>query len=127
MRKKRKYLYGILVVITMLLCFPSSVFAQEKVDISREASVKVYFEADGNGFADVEFCIYRIADVSEEGNFTLSGDFLDYPISLGNLDSSKWRALAQTLEAYIARDGIKAFQVKRTGKMGEAVEYSGRF
>lgn len=82
MRKKRKYLYGILVVITMLLCFPSSVFAQEKVDISREASVKVYFEADGNGFADVEFCIYRIADVSEEGNFTLSGDFLDYPISL---------------------------------------------
>ena len=121
MRKKRKYLYGILVVITMLLCFPSSVFAQEKVDISREAFVKVYFEADGNGFADVEFCIYRIADVSEEGNFTLSGDFLDYPISLGNLDSSKWRALAQTLEAYIARDGIKAFQVKRTGKMGEAV------
>ena len=83
MRKKRKYLYGILVVITMLLCFPSSVFAQEKVDISREASVKVYFEADGNGFADVEFCIYRIADVSEEGNFTLIRRFFGLSDFLG--------------------------------------------
>ena len=109
----------LLAAVLLPLCFPVQSQAYGTIDTSREASLEVIFGKEETGFSGVGFQLYRVADVSEKGGFALTEDFSAYSISLEGLDSSGWRALAQTLDAYIARDGIKAVQAARTGKDGK--------
>ncbi len=92
--------------------------ASGKIDLGRQGSLSVYFGENGIGFSDVAFSIYRVAGISEEGTYTLTGDFAQYPVRLENLDSSGWRALAQTLDAYVARDGIVPITTRKTEQNG---------
>ena len=94
-------------------------FARGGIEPGRSGSLSVYFGEKGIGFSEVSFSIYRVADISEEGVYTLTGDFAQYPVSLEGLDSSGWRALAQTLDAYVARDEISSFLTRRTGEDGK--------
>ena len=101
-------------------CMTISTFAYEYENIhpERETSLSVYFGENEKGFSNVVFSIYRVADISDSGVYTLTGDFKSYPVSLENLDSSGWRALAQTLDAYAARDGLSPFWNEETGADG---------
>ena len=101
-------------------CMAMTASARGNVDAGKEASLSVYFGEGGAGFSNVEFNIYRVANISDTGDCTLTGDFQRYPVSLENLDSSGWRALAQTLAAYAVRDGLNPFQAKKTGTNGQA-------
>ncbi|MEF2877279.1 MAG: Cna B-type domain-containing protein [Blautia sp.] len=113
---------GILGVLFLwIFCLGTEVLASGVIDVDRETSLTLYFGGDGNGFSDVEFRIYRVADISEKGEFTLTEDYADYAVSLAGLDSSGWRALAQTLDAYIARDGLGPLQTKATDSSGQAI------
>ena len=106
----------------LLLCgFGTTAFAYGTIDTGREASLTVYFGRNGNGFSDVEFQVYRVAEVSASAKFTLTGDFADYPVQVNGLDSSGWRALAQTLDGYVARDRLKPLDKEKTDRDGEAV------
>lgn len=96
----------------------ASAFADEKIDTAREASLLVSFGADGKGFANVAFSVYHVADLSAEGSYTLTGDFAAYAVSFADLDSSGWRALAQTLDAYAARDRLTPLVTAKTASDG---------
>lgn len=111
----------LLAALLLLPCFSATAFAYEAVDTGREASLTVYFGEGGMDFPGVEFRLYRVADVAETGDLALTGDFAEYPVSLKNLDSSGWRALAQTLDAYAARDGLMPLKVIATDQSGQAV------
>lgn len=117
----RKRFAILLAALLLLPCFALTAFAYEAVDTGREASLTVYFGDGENDFSGVEFRVYRVADISETGEMTLAGDFAAYPVSLEELDSSGWRALAQTVDAYIARDGLLPLREAGTGESGEAV------
>ena len=113
-------LTAILLILIIGICgMPAVVLAAGHIDTDRESSLRVYFGEDGTGFPGVSFSIHRAADVSEFGVYTLTGDFAKYPVSLEDLDSTGWRALAQTLAAYTARDELPPFQMKATGQDGE--------
>ena len=112
---------ALLTALLLVCCFGTTAFAYEAVDTGQETSLTVYFGKGGNGFADVEFRVYRVAEVSAGARFTLTGDFADYPVKVDGLDSSGWRALAQTLEGYAARDGLHPLQTAETGRDGKAV------
>lgn len=115
---------GMAVLLTTLLlvcCFGTTAFAYEAIGTGRETSLTVYFGKGGNGFTDVEFRVYRVAEVSAGARFTLTGDFADYPVKVNGLDSSGWRALAQTLEGYAARDNLSPLKTEGTGRDGKAV------
>lgn len=92
--------------------------ASGNIETGHQGSLSVQFEENGIGFADVAFSIYRVADISEDGTYTLTGDFAQYPVRMENLDSSGWRALAQTLDAYAARDEIASLMTRQTGPDG---------
>ena len=108
-------------VLTILLVTLSvtTALAYGNINVNREGSISVYFGDNGEGFPDVEFSLYRVARVSADGTFTLTGDFRDYSLRLNDLDSSDWRALAQTLDAYVARDDLEPLRVDETGRNGE--------
>lgn len=110
---------ALLAVCLMLPCLSGTALAYTSMDTSREASLKLHFGSESTGFPGVEFRIYRVADVSSDMKFTLAGDFAQYPVSLENLDSSGWRSLAQTLEAYVSRDRLTPLQQDFTNDAGD--------
>lgn len=59
-----------------------------------------------------------MADVSAYGEFTLTGDFKDDPVRLDNRNSDGWRALAETLRAFVLRDSRKPLDTGVTGSTG---------
>lgn len=93
-------------------------FARGVIDTGQEGSLNFYFSENGTGFLDVSFSVYRVAGISDDGTYTLEGDFAQYPVRLEDLDSSGWRALAQTLDAYVARDKITPLLTRQTGQNG---------
>lgn len=101
-------------------CMAATASARGDVDTGRSASLTVYFGEGGSGFSDVEFDIYHVADISDTGDYTLTGDFQGYPVSLEDLDSSGWRALAQTLASYAVRDSLNPLQSQKTGQDGRS-------
>lgn len=120
---KLQYFFKTLIILLLALCLLCPAFpalAYEAIDTDRETALTVYFGKDGVHFSGAEFQLYRVADVSPSAQFTLTGDFARYPVSLEKLDSAGWRALAQTLDAYAARDKLTPLQTAITGKNGRA-------
>lgn len=113
-----------LTIFFLLACPGSTALALEAVDAGQEASLTVYFGEDGDGFAGVEFHLYQAGDMGADGSPHLTGDFAQYPVSLEELDNSGWRALAQTLDGYTARDGLEPLRTKKTGDDGQ-VNFAG--
>ena len=119
-RAWRRFLAS-LATLLLVCSLGTTAFAYETIDTGREASLTVCFGREGEGFPGVEFQLYRVAEVSAGARFTLAGDFTDYPVKINGLDSSGWRALAQTLEGYAARDDLSPLQTAETGRDGRAV------
>lgn len=123
-KKIRKRLTAILISLLLCIsCTAGTVYAYGTVNVWQKTSVTVYFAENGNGFSQVNFRIYRVADMNMNGEFTLAGDFRSYPVSLEDMNSSKWRALSQTLDAYVQRDGLQPLKTGITGYYG-AVTFS---
>lgn len=126
MRMRRLCRKAAVLAVLFLLVFCTGVSSQalEAIDTDREASLTVYFGRENTGFFGVPFRIYRVADVEASAggvDFTLTGDFARYPVSVNGLDSSGWRALAQTLDSYAVRDGLGPLRTVKTDSGGRAV------
>lgn len=118
-RTIRKRMTVILISLLLCtLCMANTAFAYGNIDISQKTSVTVCFAEKENGFQAVNFRVYRVADVDQSGEFTLAGDFRSYPVSLKDMTSSKWRALSQTLNAYVQRDRLQPMKTEKTGTDG---------
>lgn len=115
----RRFTAFLLIFLTLCGC-KTTAFARRTIDLNRETSLTVCFRTDSGGFHGVEFRLYRVADVSETARFTLTGDFAEYPVIVNDLDSSGWRALAQTLNGYAERDGLRPLKTVETGTDGTA-------
>lgn len=66
----------------------------------------------------VDFKLYKVADETDNGGYTLSDDFSKYPVSLSG------KTAASTLAAYAARDKIAPTAEAETDNEGE-VHFSG--
>lgn len=103
-----------LAALFLFSCFTVKAFAKEDLSLTISSGEDAVL-------SDEEFRIYQVAKRSEATDWKLTGDFADYPVSLNGLNSSGWRALSQTLDAYTARDGLKPVETKVTDETGNVV------
>ena len=109
---------GAFAVLVLLACALAVTAAAQAIDQDRESTLTLSFGESGEGFPEVEFSLYPVAALTEEGEYALTGDFGQYPVSLEDLDSSGLRSLAQTLDAYVARDTLTPLLSQKTGEDG---------
>lgn len=121
MRQSIKRALMISVLLLWALCFVRPVCAAAGPDAGKTSSLTLFFGSGSAGFSGVEFRLYRVADMTGAGAFSLTGDFRNYSVSLTDLDSSGWRALAGTLETYAARDQIAPDKRSSTDNGGTVV------
>ena len=104
---KNKTIKKLISVMTLLVvmataCVPA--LAYEAIDMDRDATLAVEFTT-GVKVSGMEFRAYKVADVDENASFTLTDAISMYGLAMPT-DQSGYRNLAETLSAYVARDGI---------------------
>ena len=99
----------------LLICalLPGTALARGLIDLDEPTSLTIKYPCAG-----ATFRIYRVADVSETGVYTLTGDFEDYPVSLRPSSQAGWRRLADTLAGYVDLDGLRPFDSGKTNSRG---------
>lgn len=107
--------YILLSLLLLWTVLPTGAFAREPVDLEQKTSLTIQYPCTG-----AKFRIYRVAAVSEYGEYTLTPEFEDYAVDLEQKDQSGWRALASTLGGYVERDGKAALDTKTTDADGKA-------
>lgn len=113
-----KQLYIMLACLAAVVSFlPRSACAGSLIDTQQPVSLTLYYQKE-QAVPNVKFSLYRVADISDTATFRLTDDFRAYQVSLEKLSSDDWRALAETLAAYAARDGLRSLDSGRTGSDG---------
>ena len=112
-RKWRRKLGGLLVCLLLAALLPTAAFARGRIDTGAPVSLTIQYPCQG-----ISFRLYRVAEVSASGTYTLTGDFEGYPVTLKQPDQAGWRALAATLDGYAARDERKPLTTGETDENG---------
>lgn len=97
---------------------------QEPINTQAKAGLTLTFKPEAKPAPDVEFRIYRVAEVSEDCKYTLTPEFVDCGLDLSNPDAEVWRQAVSTLTGYIAAGaeaGITADAVGKTDEEGKVV------
>lgn len=108
----------LLALLCLAALLPARASAAGVIDTSRDVSLTIEYRHDGEPVPSVPFDLYYVAEVDAYANFTLAGDFADYPVSLENLTAAEWTALAETLAAYADRDGLTPLDSGKTDEQG---------
>lgn len=114
--KLRKLIISLLLAVLLL---PSmQAFAAGRIDPDKEVSLTIQFTYNGRNISGATFDLYRVADVSQWGSFTLTGDFAGYPVSLDTQKSEEWKRTAETLRDYAERDHLTPLDSGKTNSSG---------
>lgn len=110
-------LYLSLVLAVLVLLGQTTVFAQ--IATQKLTSLTIEYKIQDKPVSKIGFNLFRVADVSGDGEYTLSGDFKNYSVSLENLNSNdKLTDLANTLETYAQRDKLSPVASGETNSSG---------
>lgn len=122
MRRTFAYWRGMTALLLCLLLFagmlPLKTLAAEGIDPGREASLTVVCGEGEEKFAGVSFSIYKVADVSVDGTYRMTGEFAEYQVTGAVLDRAGWTDFAATLAGYVERDHVEALETGSTGESG---------
>lgn len=101
------------------LSFTVNTYAYSRIDTQKETSLTVSFRTEKTPVSDVEFKLYRVADVSETVDFHLTEEFAGSDANLQGLDAAGWRAATEKLSAYAESKDIVPLTEKKTDTDGK--------
>lgn len=105
-----------LVMLAGLLSVPAR--AIDPVELSRAVTLTVDYHDGGDALPGVRFDLYRAADMGRFAEFTLTGDFADFPVEVNGLDADGWKAAAETLANNALRDELTPLDSGETDREG---------
>ena len=110
-------------LLAVLLCLMSAfpVLAQGEIDLQRPVSLTLHYKKDGRAIEGAAFRLYRAAGVSQNLRYTPEGAFAAYGVVWSPQSSDEWKTLAETVSAYVKRDGVAAFKEGKTDRNGDLV------
>ena len=109
-----------LICIIYVFCFTISVSAAV-IDTEKLCSLSLNYVISGNKIKSHEIRIYRVADVSEDGVFSLTDNFDKYQVKINGLTTQReMRIAAQTLSSYVRADRVSATAAVKTDSDGKA-------
>lgn len=88
----------IFLVIIFLICIAKNVvIANNSVDIAKSSSIELTFSIEQQPVNEAEFKIYKIANISENFEVSLTEKFKNYDISIETLNSDNLRKLSRNI------------------------------
>lgn len=108
-RPRRVAAVVLLLALIALCAYPvRAAWGEDDIDVGREGSLAVSYRAGDVAVAGATVEVRRVADVTPSGAADLIDPYTSYGVTLDNDDAAGWRAAAQALSGYAARDGLPA-------------------
>lgn len=100
----RKRILAVLLALTLLLSATAvAAGALTYVDTAMPGSLQLSYSHDGKGVEGLQIRIYRVAELSQFAEFTLTGAFSELPVDINNVRTQdEWKQVAATLAVYAA-------------------------
>lgn len=121
-----KRIFVSMIMCLSLLLMPCTIHAASTVDavepicVSTECSLNMTYSYDKSTFPGITAKIYKIANVSEDFQYTLTSDFSDCGLSLNGIQSvSEWNIIRSTLETYIETYRPESYETAVTDNNGQ--------
>lgn len=111
----------IFLIMIMSLLFSRSVLAAGDIDQSEKVSLTIKAICGENAVAGMEFRGYRISDIEENGELTVTDRFAAYrdALDIRGENDSAWSEMAAVLEQEILKDSsLKADVISKTDTQG---------
>ncbi|MGL5348229.1 MAG: Cna B-type domain-containing protein [Peptostreptococcaceae bacterium] len=94
------------IILTVFLIIQPSIV--KAITDNNDCSLSITHKHKEKILDNVEFRLFKVANLSFDNKFIVDDKFENYPIDLSKInDNSQWNALADTLESYIKVDKIK--------------------
>lgn len=101
-------------ILAMLIHCNYSVQAQESI-------LTIVCTEDQTALSNVTWKVYKVYTIDSSKGYTLTEDFLDYPITVDDLRvTNSLQSIAYELESYVASQGVKPLDVGSTDRDGIA-------
>lgn len=85
----------------------STAQAKDKPELRDDCTLDVIYSSAGKSFPEQEIKLYHIANITENAQYELCGNFTDYPVTVtGTASQSEWNEMTITLSSYILADGV---------------------
>lgn len=118
-RKPKKVMPILMAIIMLVSIMAPMAYALEKIDMSKPVTLSVQFTGELTKVPGMPFKAYRLASITENAELAFVDKFAGYGVELPE-DQAGYRALAETMSGYIARDGIAPDKVATTNENGRA-------
>ena len=132
-KKMRKFICGLtLLCLSLALLLPAGRVSAEAnngglgyIDTTKTGNLKIYYNFSGYGdMAGVKAHIYRIADVSKTGEFTVVAPFNTLGLNITDMTSisthEQWKAITDTLSIYVKNNSVQEYATATSGNDGFA-------
>jgi len=109
------------VLCVFMICFMlPSVCLASGYDPSRMCSLEISYSKEGISFEDLKIDIYRVAKLTDEGEYELLEPYSGYPIKIHGITSQQeWTETAQTIKSYVTAEHVSAYRSLKTGSDGK--------
>ena len=119
---------AVICLLCFCLCFipqyvaaASTTEAREPIVTDKECTLTIFYGFDGTAFSDQTVSLYKIADVSENFQYTLTSTFAASSLILNGIQTNgEWNIVRSTLESYIFANNIAPSMVTTTDEFGLA-------
>lgn len=124
MNAMKRRLCAVLTLLIVLILFPVQALAAGQINTDQNVTLNISYKDNANAIPNALFSIYRVADVDEYANMTLTPDFEAYRYTvdgLANLDhltQDQWLSLASTLRGYVLKDDLTPVAEGKTDNDG---------
>ncbi len=117
MKSAKKTITAILLIMSLVILSFQATQADAAVR-NESVSLKIIYEYDTIKIPDATFKLFYVADIDTGCNYTLDGEFVEYPVDI-NLSSKDYPALAMTIYGYTLLDDIEPTIKAITDDAGE--------
>ncbi len=121
MKGRKPIRLWLLCLLAIMMILPMRVFAAGKVNTDADVSITVEFKNSENvPLRDVSFRLFKAADVSEYGEYTLRAGYGDSSVIMeSNMTNEEWANLLKDLsEKVLSNEELKPLATGNTGDNG---------
>lgn len=120
----RKIKDRITVLLIAIICisalFSMPALAAGNIDTNHPVSLTVSYDYNGKAIPNVQFYVFKVADVSADGSFALAGDFAGFGGNVNGPETAdEWSQLATALEQYAVANRLNPAYTGTTGSDGK--------
>lgn len=109
----RQTVFTLLCMCCIVYCV-RPVYAASVTEINQKSQLTLTYK-----YPNVKFSVYKVAELTETGEYATTEIFSKYKLDFSGTDSSNWRELAETLSGYVVLDNLQPIASKTTNSNGK--------